>query len=128
MMKLHFVLKVSSPGAERLLKVPDDLPRFKDKALRVCYLEDVDSKRPEKDGVFMLESVETESESCVWKLANVKENRDPDSKGRPLTRKQMDWRLKLPFSVHKRVLLYLKLRIFDALLKNVGWDLEKTDI
>nr|XP_011463004.1 PREDICTED: uncharacterized protein LOC101306516 isoform X1 [Fragaria vesca subsp. vesca] len=100
-------VEVSSPGAERLLKVPDDLPRFKDKALRVCYLEDVDSKRPEKDGVFMLESVETESESCVWKLANVKENRDPDSKGRPLTRKQMDWRLKLPFSVHKRVLLYL---------------------
>lgn len=75
--------------------------------MRMLYLEDVDSKRPEKDGVFMLESVETESESCVWKLANVKENRDPDSKGRPLTRKQTDWRLKLPFSVHKRVLLYL---------------------
>ncbi|PRQ40619.1 putative ribosome maturation factor RimP [Rosa chinensis] len=100
-------VEVSSPGAERLLKVPGDLPRFKDKTMRVCYLEDVDSKHPEKDGVFMLESVETESESCVWKLANVKENRDPDSKGRPLTRKQTDWRLKLPFSAHKRVLLYL---------------------
>ncbi|XP_050373990.1 uncharacterized protein LOC126791565 [Argentina anserina] len=99
-------VEVSSPGAERLLKVPDDLPRFKDKAMRVCYL-DVDSKHLEKDGVFMLESVETDSESCVWKLANVKENRDPDRKGRPLTRKQIDWRLKLPFSVHKRVLLYL---------------------
>lgn len=100
-------VEVSSPGAERLLKVPDDLPRFKNMPMRVFYLEDVDSKRPEKDGVFMLESVETESESCVWKLANVKENRDPDRKGRPFTRKQMDWRLKLPFSIHKRVLLYL---------------------
>ncbi|KAM1085533.1 hypothetical protein ACFX2B_011167 [Malus domestica] len=104
----NLALEVSSPGAERLLKVPDDLQRFEDMPMRVCYAEEVDSKYREKDGVFDLESIEAESESCVWKLANVKANRDPNSKGRPLTRKQRDWRLKLPFSEHKRVLLYLE--------------------
>ncbi|XP_062162728.1 uncharacterized protein LOC133869677 isoform X1 [Alnus glutinosa] len=103
----NLALEVSSPGAERMVKVPDDLDRFKDKPMRVCYV-DVESKCQEKDGVFMLDSMETESESCVWKLANVKENRDPESKGRPLSRKQKDWRLKVPFGMHKRVFLYLE--------------------
>ncbi|XP_016652153.1 PREDICTED: uncharacterized protein LOC103342042 isoform X1 [Prunus mume] len=104
----NLALEVSSPGAERLLKIPDDLHRFIDMPMRVSYVEDVDSKCREKEGVFNLETIEAESESCVWKLANVKENRDPASKGRPLTRKQRDWRLKLPFSGHRRVLLYLE--------------------
>lgn len=96
------VLKVSSPGAERLLRVPDDLDRFREMPMRVCYQEDF----MEKNGVFLLESIETES--CTWKLADVKENRNPRSKGRPLTRKQKDWRLELPFVMHKRVFLYLE--------------------
>lgn len=99
---------MSSPGAERILKVPDDLNRFKDMPMRVCYAEHVESSCLEKDGVFLLESIEKESESCVWKLANVKENRDPLSKGRPLSRKQKDWRLNLPFSWHRGVMLYLE--------------------
>ncbi|KAF3431601.1 hypothetical protein FNV43_RR26332 [Rhamnella rubrinervis] len=98
-------IEVSSPGAERLLKVPDDLDRFKEMPMRVCYIDDSESKCLEKNGVFLLESIETES--CIWKLANVKENRDPLSKGRPLSRKQKDWRLELPFLMHKRVSLYL---------------------
>ncbi|KAI4328567.1 hypothetical protein L6164_020909 [Bauhinia variegata] len=101
-------LEVSTPGAERILKVPDDLNRFNDMPMRVCYREDMESSSPEKDGVFLLESIEEELESCVWKLANVKENRDPQSKGRPLSRKQKDWRLKLPFNMHRRVTLYLE--------------------
>lgn len=100
-------MKVSSPGAERLLKVPDDLSRFKTMPLRVCYIEDMESRGTE-NGVFMLDHVELESESCVWKLANVRENRDPLSKGRPLTRKQKEWRLKLPYANHKKVFLYLE--------------------
>ena len=101
---LSFILKVSSPGAERLLKVPDDLDRFKDMPMRVSYVEEVG---PEKNGVFYLVSVETESGSCVWRLADVKENRDPSAKGRPLSRKQKDWRLKLPYAMFKKVTLYL---------------------
>ncbi|KAE8673254.1 Kinase superfamily protein, putative isoform 1 [Hibiscus syriacus] len=99
-------LEVSSPGAERLLKVPDDLDRFKHMTMRVCYIEDTESNHTEKSGVFLLDSIE--QEVCVWKLADVKENRDPDSKGRPLSRKQRDWRLRLHFDKHKMTMMYLK--------------------
>lgn len=102
-----FFSKISTPGAERILKVPDDLSRFKDLPVTVCY-EDVESDCTEKDGVFLLENIEMDSESCVWKLADVKENRDPQSKGRPLSRKRKDWRFKLPFKKHKKVTLYLE--------------------
>ncbi|KAG5051545.1 hypothetical protein AAZX31_02G113100 [Glycine max] len=101
-------LEVSSPGAERLLKVPDDISRFKDLPMRVCYTENIESNCPEKDGVFLLDSIENDSEMCVWKLADVKENRDPLKKGRPLSRKQKDWRLQLPFNLHRMVTLYLE--------------------
>ncbi|MED6120874.1 hypothetical protein PIB30_025028 [Stylosanthes scabra] len=100
-------LEVSSPGAERILKVPDDLNRFRDMPMRVCYTENTESNSTEEDGVFLLESIEKESEVCVWKLADVKENRDPLRKGRPLSRKQKDWRLELPFNMHRMVTLYL---------------------
>ncbi|KAF9591558.1 hypothetical protein IFM89_004612 [Coptis chinensis] len=102
-------LEVSSPGSERLLMVPDDLNRFKDMPMRVSYVENnAEPKAQQKDGVFFLESVETEVEQCVWKLADVKENRDPLSKGRPMSRKWKDWRLKLPFESVKMVTLYLE--------------------
>ena len=73
--------------------------------MRVCYVEGEESNRVEKTQVFMLECLETEL--CVWRLANVKENRDPLGKGRPLNRKLKDWRLKLPFAMHKTVSLYI---------------------
>ncbi|CAK7326221.1 unnamed protein product [Dovyalis caffra] len=104
----NLAVEVSSPGAERILKVPDDLSRFKDMPMRVCYLEGLTYNGSETNGVFLLESMEMESENCVWKLADVKENRDPQSKGRPLSRKRRDWRLTLPFKMHRMVTLYLE--------------------
>ncbi|KAK1381085.1 DUF150 domain-containing protein [Heracleum sosnowskyi] len=100
-------VEVSSPGAERLLKVPNDLQRFQDMPMRVSYIEDVDTKCLEKTGIFYLDAIETESGSCVWRLADVKENRDPAAKGRPFSRKQKDWRLILPYGMVKKVTLYL---------------------
>ncbi|GFQ05294.1 hypothetical protein PHJA_002673500 [Phtheirospermum japonicum] len=100
-------LEVSSPGADRLLRVPDDLLRFKDMPMVVSYLEKSDTKFPEKSGVYFLDSIETESRCCVWKLADVRENRDPAAKGRPLSRKQKDSRLKLSYDTIKRVTLYI---------------------
>ncbi|CAI9096448.1 OLC1v1032601C2 [Oldenlandia corymbosa var. corymbosa] len=100
-------LEVSSPGAERLLKVPDDLNRFKDMIMRISYIENLEAQCPEKDGVLLLDSIDTESGCCVWKLADVKENRDPAAKGRPMSRKRKDWRLRLPYDMFKRVTLYL---------------------
>lgn len=102
-----FIMKVSSPGAERLLRVPEDLPRFKEMPMTVSYVEETNSRKVVKSAVFLLESVDAESENCIWKLADVKENRDPESKGRPLSRKQKDLRIKLPFTDHKKINLYL---------------------
>nr|ACG37914.1 hypothetical protein [Zea mays] len=109
---LDLALEVSSPGAERLLKVPEDLDRFKDMAMRVQYLaegnSDLASKQSLlKDGIFLLESVNAEAGHCVWRLADVKENRAEAGKGRPLNRKQRDWRLQTCFTAVKKVTLYL---------------------
>ncbi|KAL2226109.1 uncharacterized protein LOC105160119 [Sesamum indicum] len=100
-------LEVSSPGADRLLRVPDDLLRFRDMPMVVSYLQDSDSRCTEKNGVYFLDTIETESRCCVWKLADVRENRDPSAKGRPLSRKQKDCRLKLPYDMIKWVTLYI---------------------
>lgn len=91
--------------------MPDDLDRFKDMPMQVRYMEvDAELKNcQQKEGVFMLDSLERESEHCIWKLADVKENRDESAKGRRLSRKQKDWRLRLPFGNLKRVTLYLDL-------------------
>ncbi|KAJ1702686.1 hypothetical protein LUZ63_002465 [Rhynchospora breviuscula] len=95
---IDLALEVSSPGAERLLKVPEDLNRFKEMAMWVQYLdlaEDGTIKNiyeKEKEGIFVLERIELETQHCIWKLADVKENRAQAGKGRPLSRKQKDWR------------------------------------
>ncbi|ONK65140.1 uncharacterized protein A4U43_C07F34100 [Asparagus officinalis] len=102
-------LQVSSPGAERLLRTPDDLDRFKDMPMLVSYVEDKTDTNNQNhtEKVLVLDSVDTESQQCTWKLANVRENRDAQNKGRPLSRKQKDWRLTLSFESIKRVNLYL---------------------
>ncbi|CAM0905392.1 unnamed protein product [Alopecurus aequalis] len=103
---LDLALEISSPGAERLLKVPDDLGRFKDMAMRVQYLASGDDLVLDlMDGIFLLESVDTQAEHCVWKLADVNENRA--GKGRPLNKKQRDWRLQTSFEAVKKATLYL---------------------
>ncbi|KAI3714327.1 hypothetical protein L1987_72924 [Smallanthus sonchifolius] len=98
-------LEVSSIDADRLLRIPDDLRRFKKMAMRVKYVEQHNPKSMKKEGIFFLESIEMDSGGCVWRLADVKENRL--SKGRPLTRKQKDRRLKLPYEMLEQVTLYL---------------------
>lgn len=92
-----------------MLRVPDDLDRFKDMPMWVSYSEDSpeSKQRQEVEKVLLLDSVDIESQQCVWKLANVRENRDVQSKGRPLSRKQRDWRLTLSFDSIKKVALYL---------------------
>lgn len=87
--------------------MPDDLNRFKEMPMRVCYAENIESNCREVDGVFLLDSIEIDSEVCVWKLADVKENRDATIKGKPLNRKQKDWRLRLPFNLHRMVTMYI---------------------
>ncbi|VAH46262.1 unnamed protein product [Triticum turgidum subsp. durum] len=104
--RINLVFQISSPGAERLLKVPGDLDRFKDMAMRVQYHAEGDGLISDQmDGIFMLESVDIQAEHCVWKLADVSENRA--GKGRPLNRKQKDWRLQTSFDAVMKATLYL---------------------
>ncbi|BBN03776.1 ribosome maturation factor RimP [Marchantia polymorpha subsp. ruderalis] len=99
-------VEVSSPGAERMVKVPDDLERFKQLPMYVQYLEG-ESVSEEKDGVLELESLDPESGMTVWKLANVKFNREQSGKGRPFNSKQRKWRAHVPVNALKLVRLHL---------------------
>eukprot|EP01018_Ginkgo_biloba_P031237 Gb_22791 [translate_table: standard] len=106
-----FYFQVSSPGAERLLRVPQDLERFKDLPMQVSYLEEITEANPsskEQDGIFQLDCLDLDSGYCMWKLANVKVNREASGKGRSLSRKRRDWRLRLPLSSLRLVRLYLE--------------------
>jgi len=101
---------VSSPGAERVVQIPQDLERFKELPMYVRYLETgIGEEAEEKDGVYELESVDTESMCSVWKLANVRINRESIGKGRGLNKKQREWKRQIPFESLQLVRLYIDL-------------------
>ncbi|CAI9291479.1 unnamed protein product [Lactuca saligna] len=97
-------IEVSSPGLERVVRVPQDLERFKDRSMYVRYTIEGDDE--ERDGVLRLESFDLETKRCIWGLADVKVNREKAGKGRPLTKKQKEWRLDTPFQSLVLVRIY----------------------
>ncbi|XP_051123506.1 uncharacterized protein LOC127246281 [Andrographis paniculata] len=101
-------LEVSSPGVERVLRIPEDLDRFKDRNLYVKYMASAmdTGALSEHDGVFRLMSFDSEAKSCTWGLANVRINREKSGKGRPLSKKQKEWRLSIPLDAIRLVRLY----------------------
>ncbi|KAA0058895.1 DUF150 domain-containing protein [Cucumis melo var. makuwa] len=101
-------LEVSSPGVERVVRIPDELDRFKERAMYVKYTNDVvtASSSSESDGVFKLVSFDIEAKCCTWGIADVKINREKAGKGRPLSKKQREWRLETPFDSLRLVRLY----------------------
>ncbi|KAK6938308.1 hypothetical protein RJ641_031816 [Dillenia turbinata] len=102
-------LEVSSPGVERVVRVPLELERFQDRAMYVKYVNEADSpdtSSKESDGVFKLISFDLISNSCTWGLADVRLNREKAGKGRPLSKKQREWRLTTPFDSLRLVRLY----------------------
>ncbi|KAL5215250.1 hypothetical protein ABZP36_004402 [Zizania latifolia] len=98
-------LEVSSPGVERVVRVPDDLERFKERAMYVRYTATSDGAATpqEGDGVFRLISYDMDLCECNWGIADVKVNRQQSGKGRPLSKKQREWRLQTPFESLKLV-------------------------
>ncbi|KAG4389614.1 hypothetical protein JHK82_015081 [Glycine max] len=104
----NICLEVSSPGVERIVRIPDDLDRFKDRPMYVKYAINDDQNNPaaEGDGVFKLESFDMETKCCTWGLADVKVNRQKAGKGRPLNKKQSEWRLSTPFDSLRFVRLH----------------------
>ncbi|GKD05678.1 ribosome maturation factor RimP, partial [Tanacetum coccineum] len=93
-------LEVSSPGLERVVRIPQDLERFKERPMYVKYMTPVDNdatSSSERDGVLRLDSFDLEAKCCTWGLADVRVNREKAGKGRPLSKKQKEWRLNTPF-------------------------------
>lgn len=92
-------LDVASPGAERRLRLPDDLARFAELPMRVTYADG----RDENDGaktatrVMLIEDINVEAGVATWKLADVEENRPQAKKGQGMNKKQREWRLIAPF-------------------------------
>ncbi|KAK9134587.1 hypothetical protein Syun_013917 [Stephania yunnanensis] len=102
-------LEVSSPGVERVVQIPQELERFKDRPMYVEYITDeatATGTPAESDGVFKLVSYDLESNCCTWALADVKVNRQKAGKGRPMNKKQREWRLNTPFHCLRLVRLH----------------------
>lgn len=101
-------LEVSSPGVERVIRIPEELERFKERAMYVRYTtaSDEATTPQEGDGVLTLISYDMDLRECTWGIADVKINRQQSGKGRPLSKKQREWRLQTPFESLKLVRLY----------------------
>ncbi|KAK9048166.1 hypothetical protein SSX86_032871 [Deinandra increscens subsp. villosa] len=101
-------LEVSSPGLERVVRIPQDLGRFKDRPMYVKYTTTADDATSscEQDGVLRLESFDLDTQCCTWGLADVKVNREKAGKGRPLNKKQREWRITTPFDSLLLVRIY----------------------
>ncbi|GMN48379.1 hypothetical protein TIFTF001_017560 [Ficus carica] len=106
----NIYLEVSSPGVERVVRIPQDLGRFKERPMYVKYDNEIAARgsSSESDGVFRLISFDLETKSCTWGLADVRINREKAGKGRPLSKKQREWRLETPFDSLRLVRFYSK--------------------
>ncbi|XP_039117589.1 uncharacterized protein LOC120253307 [Dioscorea cayenensis subsp. rotundata] len=100
---VNISLEVSSPGVERVVRIPEDLDRFKDRPMYVKYTADGDQ---ESDGIFRLISFDLDLCNCTWGIADVKKNRQQAGKGRPLNNKQREWRLQTSFDSLRIVRLH----------------------
>ncbi|XP_021771656.1 uncharacterized protein LOC110735781 [Chenopodium quinoa] len=102
-------LEVSSPGLERVIRIPQELGRFKEKPMYVRYVTNAADSSSENDGVFRLVSFDLETECCTWGLADVRINREKAGKGRPMSKKQREWRLTTPFDSIRLARVYTEI-------------------
>lgn len=78
---------MSSPGVERIVRIPEDLDRFKERPMYVKYVTEAAAETgssSELEGVFRLVSFDLETKTCTWGIADVRVNREKSGKGRPL--------------------------------------------
>jgi len=102
--RLNLCVQVSSPGVERVVRIPQDLDRYKDRPMYVRYTnEDTET---EGDGIFRLVSFDVEAKICIWGIADIRVNREKAGKGRPLSKKQREWRLETAFESLRLVRLH----------------------
>lgn len=96
-------VEVSSPGAERQVRVPAELERFGELPMRVEYSLEGDKLDVK---VLSFESHDAAAALTRWRLADVRANRT-GGKGRGLSRKQRDTLFELPLSAIRRVNLHI---------------------
>lgn len=88
-------VQISSPGAERLVRIPRDLQRFSHMPMTVKYVQapsvapdqPSSGQQTKREGVFMLKSVN--DQSLEWTMADVRVNREAAGKGRRLGKKKL---------------------------------------
>ena len=90
-------LEVASPGAERKLRLPDDIPRFAELKMRVTY-RDANAEGGTATRVMLIDDLDEDAGTATWKLADVEENRPQAKKGQGMNKKQREWRLVAPFA------------------------------
>eukprot|EP00884_Botryococcus_braunii_P017228 jgi/Botrbrau1/4189/Bobra.0192s0048.1 len=109
-------VEVSSPGAERAVRVPEELERFRELPMRVVFQTGKDpatgtggTSKPAVD-TKVLRLIEVDSESGVtqWALADVRPNRQ-GAKGSRLSKKQAALRYRLAPAEIRQVNLYIEL-------------------
>ncbi|KAK9823937.1 hypothetical protein WJX72_006504 [[Myrmecia] bisecta] len=97
-------VQVSSPGAERPVRVPDDLLRFKDLPMKVDYRSEDKSLH----GVLQLVQLDSDAQTTEWRLADVRANRSGAGKGRTkLTKKAAEQRFTIPVADLQGVRLHM---------------------
>jgi ribosome maturation factor RimP len=100
--------EVSSPGAERIVRVPEELARFSTLPMRVCHqVQSEDGKTLEQYQVLSLVSLDLEREESVWTLANVRANWP--GKGRKLSKKKLEAEIKIATSAITKANLHVDL-------------------
>ncbi|GAB4821074.1 hypothetical protein N2152v2_008120 [Parachlorella kessleri] len=101
-------VEVSSPGAERVVRVPGELERFAELPMKVEFHS---SEDPEKIDTRVFDLVEVDSAAGMsrWRLANVRANRQQGGKGRGMNKKQREQMFEVPVASLRRVNLHLDL-------------------
>ncbi|GLC56138.1 hypothetical protein PLESTB_001072800 [Pleodorina starrii] len=94
--------EVSSPGAERLVRVPDELTRFAELPLKVEY-RGPDGK--DTSSVLLMADLDTAAGSSSWRLANVRAN--ATVKGRALSKRQLSQLISIPLADISRVRIHV---------------------
>jgi len=103
-------LEVSSPGAERRIRVPEDLERFKELPMKVLYRRsaaDGTSRPTQEDRILMMKAVDEAAGLVHFTLADVRHNRDAAGKGRRLGKKKLQEVTEIKISDIQRVNLHL---------------------
>uniref|UniRef100_A0A061QYJ3 Uncharacterized protein n=1 Tax=Tetraselmis sp. GSL018 TaxID=582737 RepID=A0A061QYJ3_9CHLO len=98
-------VEVSSPGAERVLRLPDDLTRFQPLPLQVEYTRE--DGNPDTR-VFRLIEYDSEGGETKWGLADVAVNRQGKKKGQGLNRREREMVFDIPVSDLRKVRVYLE--------------------